>query len=134
MLAQLAASFEDEEDNVWNQMLELLSRDARKPTLQEEDVCKVIVVPICVGRPLCVQKLRCEPEEGWSGEITYTVCVFLETEHCVLFLSQKEMVGDDGFSVGREDGVRFSTPTSIWSRGQNSQRRWWVTLDIVLQN
>ena len=43
----------------------------------------------------------------WSGEVTSTVCVFLETEHCVLFLSQKEMVGDDGFSVGREDGVRF---------------------------
>ena len=103
------------------------------------------------------------PRKGWSGEITSTVCVFLalkmkkktaqgargrggverlhlpvcvffETEHCVLFLSQKEMVGDDGFSVGREDGVRFSTPTSIWSGGQNSQGRCWLTLDIVLQN
>ena len=65
------------------------------------------------------------PRKGWSGEITSTVCV------CVLFLSQREMVGDDGFSVGREDGVRFSTPTSIWSRGQNSQGRCFVTtLDI----
>ena len=46
-----AGSFEDEEDNVWNQMFELFARDARKPTLQdclqEEDVCKVTL--LCIG-------------------------------------------------------------------------------------
>ena len=45
VLAQLAGSFEDGEDNVWNQMLELFARDARSRTLQdclqEADVCKV---------------------------------------------------------------------------------------------
>ena len=45
MLAQLAGSFEDEEDNVWNQMLEVFARDSRSRTLQdclqEADVCKV---------------------------------------------------------------------------------------------
>ena len=58
VLAQLVGSFEDEEDNVWNQMLEFFARDARKPTLQdclqEEDVCKVTL--LCIGRPLHVKK------------------------------------------------------------------------------
>ena len=50
---------------------------------------------------LHVQKLRA-PGSGWNGEITSTVCIFLKTEHCALFMWKKEMIGDAGFSGGRE--------------------------------
>ena len=77
--------FDDEEHNVWNQMLELVGDGACSPTLQdclqEEDTCKVALS--CHLALEQKTELRGRGRRS-SGEITSTLCVFLKTARCAL--------------------------------------------------